>query len=75
MSWADMSWADMSWADVSQEDAAEGDAATGEDGYESTSADAAVAQTDPDLAVPVDPAIPASLLPAVAVPAPTSLLP
>jgi serine protease AprX len=75
MSWADMSWADMSWADVSQEDAAEGDTTTGEDGYESTSADAAAARTDPDLAVPVDPAIPASLLPAAAVPAPTSLLP
>ena len=75
MSWADMSWADMSWADVSQEDAAEGDTTTGEDGYESTSADAAAAQTDPDLAVPVDPAIPTSLLPAAAVPAPTSLLP
>src|SRR6476661_827674 len=75
MSWADMSWADMSWADVSQEDAAEGDTTTGEDGYESTSADAAAARTDPDLAVPVDPAIPASLLPAAAVPAPMSLLP
>jgi|1185.fasta_scaffold03222_2 serine protease AprX len=75
MSWADMSWADMSWADVSQEDAAEGDAASGEDGYESTPSDAAAATSDPDLAVPVDPAIPASLLPDGAVPAPTSLLP
>jgi serine protease AprX len=68
MSWADMSWADMSWADVSQEDAAESDAASGEDGYEATPSDKAAAATDPDLAVPVDPPVPASLLPASLLP-------
>ncbi|MDX6475714.1 MAG: serine protease AprX, partial [Gaiellaceae bacterium] len=64
MSWSDMSWADMSWADVSQEDAAEGDAGSGTDGYESSPDQTAAATTDPDLAVPVDPPIPAALLPA-----------
>ena len=60
MSWADMSWADMSWADVSQEDAAEGDAANGTDGYVAPLDAATEVATDPDLAVPVDPPIPAS---------------
>jgi serine protease AprX len=84
MSWSDMSWADMSWADVSQEDAAEGDSASGADGYVAPADAAAAAATDPDLAVPVDPPIPAAVLPAVtapvtatvaAVPAPVALLP
>jgi serine protease AprX len=60
MSWADMSWADMSWADMSQEDAAEGDATNGTDGYVATPAETAAAATDPDLAVPVDPELPAA---------------
>jgi hypothetical protein len=87
MSWADMSWADMSWADSSQEDAAEGDTASGTDGYVAPTDAATVAASDPDLAVPVDPAIPAALVPpdatapvtatakAAAVPAPPALLP
>jgi serine protease AprX len=87
MSWADMSWADMSWADVSQEDAAEGDAANGTDGYIAPLDAATEVASDPDLAVPVDPPIPASLLPdgaavvdpgvvtADPVPAPASLVP
>ena len=61
MSWADMSWADMSWADMSQEDAAEGDAAAGA-GYVASPTQVAVANTDPDLAVP-DVQAPAALLP------------
>jgi serine protease AprX len=62
MSWADMSWADMSWADVTVEDAAEGDAASATDGYEAPTDVAALAATDPDLAVPVDGVDPASAL-------------
>ncbi len=84
MSWADMSWADMSWADMVSEDAAEGDAVTSTDGYVATPEETALAAIDPNLAVSVDPAIPADLLPVdptsnttttTTVPAPTSLLP
>jgi serine protease AprX len=57
MSWSDMSWADMSWSDQSQEDAAEGDATVGSEGYVATDTELAAATTDPDLAVPVDPAL------------------
>ena len=65
-SWADMSWADMSWADVSQEDAAEGDAANG-GGYVVSPGEVAVANTDPDIAVP-DVTASASLQPAALLP-------
>ena len=86
MSWSDMSWADMSWADLSSEDAAEGDASSGTDGYISTPAETLAALDDPNLAVPVDPAL--AIAPVAAatattntatgtttVPAPVSLLP
>jgi serine protease AprX len=86
MSWSDMSWADMSWADVSQEDAAEGDTASGADGYVAPADAASAAANDPDLAVSVDPPVPAPLPPAVvtapviaapaaAVPVPKTLVP
>jgi len=56
MSWADMSWADMSWADQSQEDGAEGEAASSTIVAPADQVTAAL--SDPDLAVPVDPALP-----------------
>jgi serine protease AprX len=59
MSWSDMSWADMSWADMSQEDGAEGE----------TASSTIVAQPDQVAAAMSDPDL------AVAVPAPSSLLP
>jgi hypothetical protein len=72
MSWADMSWADMSSSDMSSEDAAEGDAASGTDGYVVTPTELADAANDPDLAVSVDPGLPAAT---VTVPVPSALLP
>jgi hypothetical protein len=64
----------MSWADMSQEDAAEGDIAAGVEGYVATAEELAVADSDPDLAVPVDTELASDALAAL-VPAPSSLLP
>jgi serine protease AprX len=71
MSWSDMSWADMSWADQSQEDGAEGEAASSTIVAPADQVTAAL--SDPDLAVPVDPALPDPTPSAVAAssPAPT----
>jgi hypothetical protein len=53
---------------MSSEDAAEGDSMSGEEGYVATPTDVAAAENDPSLDVPVDPAIPVSLLPAELLP-------
>jgi serine protease AprX len=73
MSWAEMSWAEMSWAEMSWADAAEGDA-TGTAGYLAAADQAAIAAADPNLAVPVDLGIPATLLPPALQPAVSAVL-
>jgi serine protease AprX len=57
MSWSDMSWADMSWADMSQEDGAEHETAS--DTIAAQPSEVTAALSDPDLAIPVDPSLPA----------------